>query len=100
MAIATRSAGSAWMRPTSSGPARSNELYVKADNTQPARGNSTADVLPMTGDFFVRGGIYRPVTLVVTEPVHFDMLDHGGPGVYAATTSLSDDTAQVAVPGE
>ena len=80
-------------------PGASNELYVKADNTQPARGNSTADVLPMTGDFFVRGGIYRPVTLVVTEPVHFDMLDHGGPGVYAVTTSLSDDTAQVAVTG-
>ncbi|WP_237392517.1 glycoside hydrolase family 2 TIM barrel-domain containing protein [Aurantiacibacter rhizosphaerae] len=80
-------------------PGAANELYVKADNTQPAEGNSTADVLPMTGDFFVRGGIYRPVTLVVTEPVHFDMLDHGGPGVYAATTSLSDNAAEIALNG-
>ena len=80
-------------------PGAPNELYVKADNTQPARGNSTADVLPMTGDFFVRGGIYRPVALVITEPVHFDMLDHGGPGVYAATTSLAADSAQVTVTG-
>lgn len=80
-------------------PGESNDLYVKADNTQPAEGNSTADVLPMTGDFFVRGGIYRPVTMVVTEPVHFDMLDHGGPGVYAATTRLSDNSAEISLNG-
>lgn len=76
-----------------------NELYVKVDNTQPAEGNSTADVLPMTGDFFVRGGIYRPVWLVIAEPVHFDLLDHGGPGVYAATTSLSEDGATISLNG-
>lgn len=80
-------------------PGARNEIYVKADNTQPREGNSTADVLPMTGDFFVRGGIYRPVTLVVTKPVHFDMLDHGGPGVYAATTRLSDDSAEISLNG-
>ena len=72
-----------------------NDLHVKVDNTQPAEGNSAQDVLPMTGDFFVRGGIYRPVNLVVTEPVHFDMLDYGGPGVYAQTTGLTDDEAQI-----
>ena len=72
-----------------------NELYVKVDNTQPVEGNSTQDVLPMTGDFFVRGGIYRPVSIVVTEPVHFDMLDYGGPGVYAQTTELSDEQAVI-----
>ncbi|MEL7782895.1 glycoside hydrolase family 2 TIM barrel-domain containing protein [Citromicrobium bathyomarinum] len=72
-----------------------NELYVKVDNTQPALGNSTQDVLPMTGDFFVRGGIYRPVNLIVTEPVHFDMLDYGGPGVYAQTVDLTDASAQI-----
>ncbi|WP_232469114.1 glycoside hydrolase family 2 TIM barrel-domain containing protein [Croceicoccus marinus] len=78
---------------------QANDLYVKVDNTQPALGNSTADVLPMTGDFFVRGGIYRPARLVVTQPVHFDMLDHGGSGVYAATTSLSGDRATISVSG-
>ncbi|MEL1251138.1 glycoside hydrolase family 2 TIM barrel-domain containing protein [Aurantiacibacter gilvus] len=80
-------------------PGQANQLYVKVDNTQPAEGNSTADVLPMTGDFFVRGGIYRPVSLVVTEPVHFDMLDHGGPGVYAATTSLEGGNAEISLSG-
>lgn len=72
-----------------------NRLYVKVDNTQPAEGNSTQDVLPMTGDFFVRGGIYRPVNLIVTSPVHFDLLDYGGPGVYAQTTNISGDAAEI-----
>ncbi|WP_241657502.1 glycoside hydrolase family 2 TIM barrel-domain containing protein [Aurantiacibacter suaedae] len=80
-------------------PGEANELYVKVDNTQPAEGNSTADVLPMTGDFFVRGGIYRPVTVVVTEPVHFDMLDYGGPGVYAATTDIVGGDAEISLSG-
>ncbi len=76
-------------------PGEENGLYIKVDNTQPSEGNSTEDVLPMTGDFFVRGGIYRPVTLVVTDPVHFDMLDHGGPGVYATTISLAGGGAEI-----
>ncbi|MCW2363007.1 MULTISPECIES: glycoside hydrolase family 2 TIM barrel-domain containing protein [Sphingobium] len=72
-----------------------NSLYVKVDNTQPRLGNSTADVLPMTGDFFVRGGLYRPVSLVMTNPVHIDMLDHGGPGIYAATRSVESGRATI-----
>ena len=80
-------------------PGAQNELYIKVDNTQPSEGNSTEDVLPMTGDFFVRGGIYRPASLVVTQAVHFDMLDHGGPGVYAATTSIDGGKAEISLSG-
>ena len=72
-----------------------NQLNVKVDNTQPVEGNSTQDVLPMTGDFFVRGGMYRPVSLIVTQPAHFDMLDFGGPGVYAQTTGLTANAAEI-----
>lgn len=72
-----------------------NSLYVKVDNTQPRFGNSTADVLPMTGDFFVRGGLYRPVSLVLANPVHIDLLDSGGPGVYAATRSADTTRARI-----
>ena len=74
-----------------------NSLVVKVDNTRPAEGGTTADVLPMTGDFFVRGGIYRPVNLILTDPVHFDLLDYGGPGVYASTRSIADDAAEIAL---
>lgn len=76
---------------------QANTLYVKVDNTQPVEGVATADVLPLTGDFFVRGGLYRPVSLLITNPVHFDLLDHGGPGVYATTRSISGQSAVVDV---
>ncbi|WP_439540522.1 glycoside hydrolase family 2 TIM barrel-domain containing protein [Sphingomonas sp.] len=72
-----------------------NALYVKVDNTQPRLGNSTADVLPMTGDFFVRGGLYRPVSLVLANPVHVDLLDSGGLGIYAATRSADAASATI-----
>ncbi|MGV3457183.1 glycoside hydrolase family 2 TIM barrel-domain containing protein [Sphingomonas sp.] len=72
-----------------------NALYVKVDNTQPRLGNSTADVLPMTGDFFVRGGLYRPVSLVLANPVHVDLRDSGGPGIYAATRSADAASATI-----
>ncbi len=74
---------------------QANSLYVKVDNSQPRFGNSTADVLPMTGDFFVRGGLYRPVSLVLANPVHIDLLDSGGPGVYAATRSADAASATI-----
>lgn len=74
-----------------------NSLYVKVDNSAPELGSSTDDVFPLAGDFFVRGGLYRPVSLIVTDEVHFDMLDYGGPGVYARTESLSRNKASIAL---
>jgi len=65
-----------------------NLLVVRTDNSKPAVGSSTADVLPLAGDFFVPGGLYRPVRLIATGPVHLEMLDFGGPGVYATTNPL------------
>ena len=74
-----------------------NLLVVRTDNSKPAVGSSTADVLPLAGDFFVPGGLYRPVRLIATSPVHLDMLDFGGPGAYATTTEVSDTAAAIAV---
>lgn len=74
-----------------------NLLVVRADNSKPAPGSPTVDNLPLTGDFFVHGGLYRPVSLVVTNAVHFDMLDFGGSGVYARTTALNADKAIIEV---
>lgn len=72
-----------------------NLLVVKADNSRPQPGSTTADVIPLSGDFFVSGGIYRSVSLVVTEPVHVDMLDYGGPGVYGHALSIDSTAAAV-----
>ena len=76
---------------------QANTLLVKVDNTQPAQGSSTADILPLAGDFFVHGGLYRPVSLIVTNAVHVDMLDAGGSGIFATTSSIDAAMAKVAV---
>jgi beta-galactosidase len=74
-----------------------NTLTVKVDNTTPALGGSTADVLPLAGDFFVCGGLYRPVSLIFTKKMHIDLMDYGSFGVYAKTTSIVSSGAQVQV---
>ncbi|HQS96091.1 sugar-binding domain-containing protein [Novosphingobium sp. 17-62-19] len=74
-----------------------NILVVKTDNSPPRAGSLTANTFPLMGDFFVHGGLYRPARLIVTEATHFDMLDHGSPGVYARTTRIADGQANVAV---
>ncbi|MFN3456621.1 MAG: glycoside hydrolase family 2 TIM barrel-domain containing protein [Novosphingobium sp.] len=74
-----------------------NVLVVRVDNTQPAANGPTADVLPLTGDFFVHGGLYRPVRLVETAPLHIDMADFGGSGVRATTIAASAQEAVVDV---
>ncbi len=76
---------------------QANTLLVKVDNTQPAQGSSTADILPLAGDFFVHGGLYRPVSLIVTNAVHVDMLDAGGSGIFAMTSSIDAAMAKVDV---
>jgi beta-galactosidase len=78
-------------------PGQPNTLLVKVDNTQPDAGTSTADVLPLAGDFFVHGGLYRPVSLIGTDAVHVDMLDSGGSGILASTRAITADAAQVNV---
>ncbi|NOW48875.1 beta-galactosidase [Novosphingobium sp. SG751A] len=78
-------------------PGQSNVLAVRVDNSQPAAGSSTSDVLPLFGDFFVHGGLYRPVRLVSTAPLHVDMQDFGGPGLYANTAAVQGGDAQVHV---
>jgi beta-galactosidase len=76
-----------------------NVLVVKADNSRPQPGASTQDVIPLSGDFFVFGGIYRNVSLIVTRPVHVDLLDFGGPGLYAHALDIDATGATVQLSG-
>jgi len=68
-----------------------NELRVRVDNSR------VDDVPPLSGDFDVMGGIYRPVHLIVTDPVCVSPLDFASPGVYLTTTELTDAGAAVEV---
>ncbi len=74
-----------------------NVIVVKADNSKPALGSSTQDVIPLGGDFFIFGGIYRGVSLIDAADVGIDLLDHGGPGVYARALSVAPDNAEINV---
>jgi len=78
-------------------PDWANLLVVRADNSERKAGSPTADVIPLSGDFFLFGGIYRPVSLITTDASQIDLLDHGGPGIYATTTKLADAEASIAV---
>lgn len=76
----------------------SNRLMVRTDNTAPeTRGSATAETLPMGGDWFMFGGIYRKVALVTSDPLHLELDDHGGPGVYARTLDAGSGAATVEV---
>lgn len=78
-------------------PGTANLIAVRADNSRPAPGSSTEHVIPLAGDFFINGGIYRPASLLQLPPASIDPLDHGGPGVYARATSIMDDIAKLEV---
>src|SRR5882762_2774695 len=78
-------------------PSGDNLLVVRADNSRPQSGSSTENVIPLSGDFFVFGGIYRSVTLIATDLVHADMLDYGGSGLYARAMTIDPKSAAVRV---
>ncbi|MEO6716117.1 MAG: glycoside hydrolase family 2 TIM barrel-domain containing protein [Novosphingobium sp.] len=78
-------------------PGAANVIVVRADNSKPAVGSSTEDVIPLSGDFFVHGGIYRGVTLITANEAGLDLLDYGGPGIYARATNVSVEKADIAV---
>lgn len=66
-----------------------NVLAVRVDNGR------LPDVAPLKGDFTIFGGLYRPVRLISTADLHIDMLDDGGPGVYAHTVRIAGRRADV-----
>lgn len=68
-----------------------NLLAVRVDN------GTSRVITPLGGDFTLFGGLYRPVSLIETDDVHFDLLDHGGPGVTANASNIRANSADIAV---
>jgi beta-galactosidase len=68
-----------------------NVIRVRADNSH------FQDVAPLSGDFTVCGGIYRPASLIVTDGVCISPLDHASSGVYLTIKQLTADSATVEV---
>jgi beta-galactosidase len=70
---------------------QANELRVRVDNA------NQPDVPPLSGDFNMDGGIYRPVKLIVTDALCITPLDFASPGVYETIKSLDDQHASVEI---
>ncbi len=69
-----------------------NEIMVKADNA------ARPDVIPVNHNLFgVYGGIYRPVSLIVTEMCHIAVTDCASPGVYITQREVSRQSADIGV---
>jgi beta-galactosidase len=71
-----------------------NCLAVCVDNSR------REDVIPLSGDFTIFGGLYRPVTFIVTDLINITPLDHGSPGIFIHQTDVSDARAEVQVDTE
>lgn len=66
-----------------------NTLDVRVDNS------ATTTIAPLGGDFTVFGGLYRPVRLIETEPVHLDLADHGSSGAGVRISDVSSAAARL-----
>lgn len=78
-------------------PGCGNVVAVRADNSKPDPGSATWHVVPLSGDFMMFGGLYRPVSQLTVDPVHIDLMDQGGPGVYGHVAALDEAGAKVVV---
>lgn len=70
-----------------------DEITVKVDNS------FNENIAPLTADFTFFGGMYRNVSLVVLNPIHFEDNQYASKGVYVHANNVSKTTAEVIVNG-
>jgi beta-galactosidase len=66
-----------------------NVIAVRVSNA------SVDDVTPLEGDFTFFGGIYRDVRVLVTDPLHIDVLDYASAGVYLDPRNVTAAAAEL-----
>ncbi len=69
----------------------SNELEVWVSNAY------RTDILPISGDFNIYGGIHRPCHLIITEKNCISPLFHASPGVFIHQNNISKQSADITV---
>jgi beta-galactosidase len=70
---------------------KNNVVAVKVDNTV------VDDVYPQMADFTFYGGIYRDVNIILTNNVHFDLMDYGSKGIYMVQEEVSKERANLVI---
>ena len=68
-----------------------NEILIKVNNS------FDQNIPALTADFTFYGGIYRNVSLLAVNRIHFSCNDHGANGVYVSTSVVSKQKAQLTV---
>ncbi|WP_317173413.1 glycoside hydrolase family 2 protein [Echinicola arenosa] len=69
-----------------------NSILVKANNV------ARPDVIPINHFLFpLYGGIYRPVSLIVTDKVNIKVTDHASQGIYITQNNVSAKQAHVKI---
>ncbi|WP_163325421.1 glycoside hydrolase family 2 protein [Draconibacterium mangrovi] len=69
-----------------------NEIILLVDNA------SRPDIIPVNHSLFgVYGGIYRPVSMIVTDKVNIAVTDYASNGVYISQRNVSSKSANVSV---
>ncbi len=68
---------------------KENLLCVRANNAH------RSDLPPLSGDFPVMGGIYRPVSLMIKNKTCISPLDYASPGVYITQKQVTKQKAEI-----
>lgn len=55
------------------------------------------DVYPQMADFTFYGGIYRDVNIIITDNVHFDLMDYGSCGIYVIQEEVTKEKASLVI---
>lgn len=67
-----------------------NVIAVKVDNSY------NENITPLLADFVFYGGIYRDVSLLITDNLHFDVLN-SGTGIFITTPNVSEQEATISI---
>jgi beta-galactosidase len=74
-------------------PGAINTISVKVNNRY------NRDIPPLTADFTFFGGLYRKVSILVVDQVHFSDAAYGSEGVHVFTPAVSQTSASMNVAG-
>jgi len=69
------------------------EIMVKVDNSH------NANIPPLSADFTFYGGIYRSVSLIATNAIHFSMNDNASQAVFISTPVVDENKAEINIKG-
>ncbi|GAA4802188.1 glycoside hydrolase family 2 TIM barrel-domain containing protein [Olivibacter ginsenosidimutans] len=71
---------------------KENTILVKTNN------DARKDVIPVNQFLFpLYGGIYRPVSMIVTNKINITLTDYASPGIYITQKHVSEKAADVVV---